>query len=167
MSDKLWFTLVEGKIERATNDSAAFDLFYNGDRPIIIGDRPTPIPTGVKTAFDPRLVAIIKEKSGLASKGIELKAGVIDADYKDEWIVIARNPIWLEYVDLDHRGIPTGNFEIRKATNWMPFVLEPGKKIAQFLLVERPMVQFNTSPGNAALNLKAEERKGGFGSTGS
>src|SRR4051812_33587591 len=86
------FRLITGKIEKATRHSAAFDLFYSGDQPLILTDTPVAIPTNVRTIFSPGLAAIIKEKSGLALQGIELKGGVIDADYRDEWKVIARCP---------------------------------------------------------------------------
>src|SRR5690349_17154596 len=58
------FTLLTGKIYKATEDSAAFDLYYDGKHDWIIEDKPTGIPTGVRTKFKPGFVCIIKEKSG-------------------------------------------------------------------------------------------------------
>jgi dUTPase len=152
------FELTSGKIQKSTKDSAAFDLFYAGTKPLFIGDRPVAISTGVKTKFTPGLVAIIKEKSGLALKGIELKAGVIDADYRDEWLVVARNPIQCLLSEE-----PTVH-SITPDPEWKPFRLNPGEKIAQFFLIELPKVHYYALDGADLVFLDAV-RAGGFGST--
>jgi dUTPase len=150
------FTLLSGKIYRATADSAAFDLYYNGSEPMVIGDMPVAIPTGVRTEFKPGFVCVIKEKSGLASKGIELKAGVIDADYRDEWKVIARNPMWIFDTDAIYPSVHP---------DWKPFVINPGMRIAQFLFMRLPLIRMKAQEG-AEIVLSDEARKGGLGSTG-
>lgn len=156
---KSYFRLLTGRIEKATKHSAAFDLFYNGTEPMLIGDKPVVIPTGVTTDFSRDLVAIVKEKSGLAVKGLELKAGVIDADYRKEWGVVARFPI-PERTLLDW-------FESPKDVKWtVPhFRVNPGDKVAQFILVKLTDVELSAEMG-AHLIVKDEERTGGFGSTG-
>lgn len=150
-----YFRLLTGKIEKATKHSAAFDLFYAGTEPLLIGDKPVVIPTGVTTDFSPDLVAIIHEKSGLAVNGVELKAGVIDADYRKEWGVVARYPIqeqdFLSWIEGDHR--PTH------------FRVNPGDKVAQVILFRLPEVELSAEMG-AHLIIKDEVRTGGFGSTG-
>lgn len=151
------FTLLTGKIYRATEDSAAFDLYYDGKEDLVIVDQPIAIPTGVRTSFRPGFVCIIKEKSGLALKGIELHGGVIDADYRDEWKVIARNPLWYESVNT--------NSVVRPNTSWQPFVVKPGMRIAQFLIVQLPRIRMKAEEG-ATIELSSEVRKGGLGSTG-
>lgn len=153
----MFFRLLTGRIEKATSQSAAFDLFYAGDKPIFLGDAPQIIPTGVRTAFDPRLVAIIKERSGLGSKGLEVKAGVIDADYRGEWGVVMRYPIVAEVMS---------NFHVEALQSYPgPFQINPGDKIAQFLLVEIPKVDLEAEP-DAIITLKDAVRgEGGFGSS--
>jgi dUTP pyrophosphatase len=138
------FTLKTGRIERATRESAAFDLFATTDVLMVAG-RIEAIPTGVTTEFDPRLVAIVKEKSGLALKGIEIHGGVIDADYRDEWKVIAK------YMP------KVSDFEQEKV-----YAIRAGQKIAQFILIELPKVEYI---GDGILTLD-NARLGGFGSTG-
>ncbi len=143
------FRLLSGKIERATIDSAAFDLFYAGDVDIFIGDKPVAVPTGVRSAFSPGLMAKIWEKSGLSLKGIEVKGGVIDADYRDEWKVVLRYAFFQEY----------------DAQKYSPFCIKPGMKIAQFTLIELPRVTFEA--GEGVISTVETVRIGGFGSTGS
>lgn len=158
-----YFKLLTGRIERATRHSAAFDLFYSGDKRIWIGDQPILLPTGVTTEFSPDLVAIMKEKSGLSLKGLEVKAGVIDADYRGEWGVLVRNPIWVQDFEMDANGIPIiGTAHMILNQNWKPFPVDPGMKIAQFLLVNVPTIEFI----GAGISQRDSIRDGGFGSTG-
>lgn len=156
-----FFRLLSGKIERATKDSAAFDLFYAGDAPILVGDAPILLKTNVRSEFSPGFVAIMKERSGLGLKGLELKAGVIDADYRGEWGVVARFPVrfksiyskqgeWLDaVVDRD----------------WRPVEVKPGAKIAQFLLIETAKLELVNAGGDFKL-LDVERAERGFGSSG-
>lgn len=149
-----YFRLLTGRIEKGTRHSAAFDLFYNGTEPLLISDKPRLIPTGVTTDFSPDLVAIIKEKSGLSLKGLELKAGVIDADYRGEWGVLARFPAPIYLMD------ETSKPKVRH------FRVNPGDKVAQFILLELPVVNVWAEMG-ASIIYKDEVRgTGGFGSTG-
>lgn len=153
------FKLLTGKIERATLHSAAFDLYYTGPD-VYVGDEPTILCTGVRTEFDPGYVAIVKEKSGLALKGLELKAGVVDADYRDEWKCIVRFPIRAEV------GNQTEYIKsIVPRMDWTPFLITSGMRIAQFMLFKLPEFNYHVAEG-AEIILKNDPRKGGFGSTG-
>lgn len=161
----LWFKLLKGKIERGTKDSAAFDVFFAGPKPIYVGDAPLLLKTGIFTEFDPRLVAILKERSGLGLKGLEVKAGVIDADYRKEWGVVARFPIQYTTYDLDDMGnLIESSKQIRVREDYTPFLVKPGDKIAQFLLVEKPKVAITLGDG-AEFVCESIIRDGGFGST--
>ena len=148
------FELLSGKIERATLKSAAFDLFYAGESPLLLSDEPMLIPTGVRSRMDSGLCCIIKEKSGLALKGVQLFGGVIDADYRDEWQVIARYPA--------HCYVSEDDGHLRNRVGKLTFTIEPGMKIAQFLIVQLPSVELIGS----GINILSIIRDGGFGSTG-
>ncbi len=150
------FKLLTGKIERATSESAAFDLFYGGNQPLMIGDKAVVVPTGVRTIIPAGFYAKIYEKSGLGAKGIEVKAGLIDADYRDEWGVILRKPMDLT--------LKAGK-ELEITAQWTEHQINPGDKIAQFVIVRIPKLQFTVEPG-AEIIMKAVAREGGFGSTG-
>ncbi len=157
---ELSFELTSGKIVKATKEAAAFDLFYAGVKPAFIGDRPVALSTGVKTKFSPGMVAVVKEKSGLALKGIEVKAGVIDSDYRDEWLVILRNPIQCLVAE-------DGDGQVHSVTpdpNWKPFRVNPGDKIAQFFVIQLPIMTCYAMPAAQLIFMDAI-RVGGFGST--
>ena len=141
-----FFELRSGKIEKGTLESAAWDLFNAGPDLII-----PPIckdsgsirgcPTGVKTAFSPNLRAVIMGKSGLGLKGLAILGGLIDSDYRGEWVVICCN---LGEVDL---------------------VIRSGEKVAQFILEVIPAIPM-IQGGDSIVSVKSEARIGGFGSTG-
>ena len=94
---------------------------------------------GIKIEFPIGYAAIIKEKSGLALKGIEIKGGVIDHEYRGEVLVLAKN----------------------KSTS--PIILEIGNKIAQMLI----MPVWTGEPLQVGkVNKNTVRKDNGFGSTG-
>lgn len=158
---KPFFRLMSGKIERATKDSGAFDLFYAGDEPILIGDKAVLLKTGVRSEFSPGHLAIMKERSGLGLKGLEIKAGVIDADYRGEWGVVMRYPVRFSH-EIDPA---TNKLVIQIDPEWKPFVVNPGDKIAQFVLIETAKLDMINGGGhfNFLDDVRGER---GFGSSG-
>jgi dUTP pyrophosphatase len=83
---------------RAYN-SAGYDVFCLEDVFMQPGTRQA-IRTGIATAFEPGYVALIWDKGSTASKGIRSLAGVVDADYRGEWIIWLHNlsdkPMWFD-----------------------------------------------------------------------
>jgi len=49
------------------------------------------IPTGIKSAFSSDIVALLRERGSVGSKGIALRAGVIDSNYRGEWFIALQN----------------------------------------------------------------------------
>ena len=128
---------------RATSGSAGLDLYACIDEPITLnkGDKAV-IPTGIALGLDDlHYAAFIHSRSGLAIKhGIALlnSVGVIDSDYRGEFIVVLHN-----------HGRETQ-------------VVSHGERIAQ--LVITPIV---TPLFTDAEELSDTQRStGGFGSTG-
>lgn len=81
---------------RMTTDGAAgCDIHACLDRDIEIAPGETVlIPTGIATAFDPGIAALVYARSGLAVKeGLAPanKVAVIDSDYRGEWMVPIHN----------------------------------------------------------------------------
>ena len=78
--------------ERATPDSAGFDIFMP-EAGVIENTYVTKVPLGFATAIPPGYVALLLPRSGVGSKrGLELNntCGVIDADYRGEWFATLR-----------------------------------------------------------------------------
>lgn len=118
-------------------DDAGADLFSCEDKIMIPGERYL-CHLGFATEFAEDYVALIWDKGGPASNfGITTLAGVIDANYRGDWIIVMLNT-------------SDKSYEIKK-----------GQKIAQVLFqkVERPI--FKESDLN-----QSERGEGRQGSTG-
>ncbi len=124
--------------KRAIKGDAGLDLFVC-EKTILKLNVLISAHTGIKIEFPVGYAAIIKEKSGLALKEIEIKAGVIDHEYRGEIIVLTKNM---------SKDIIT---------------LLPGQKIAQMLIVPvwtgEPNIVFKVDEDT-------DRKDGGFGSTG-
>jgi dUTP pyrophosphatase len=78
--------------KRVTSGSAGFDLGYSGDSCVLKEGEHGIFETGVAMQIDDGEVGIIKPRSGWAAKyGIDVLAGVIEADYTGEIKVILIN----------------------------------------------------------------------------
>lgn len=109
------FEVVSGIVERGTLYSVGYDLFCAEPHRIHLKPFETrALSTGVRSIMSPDLCAIVKEKSGLALKGLRVGGGVIDADYRDEWKVIC--------------------------TAFEPLFIDPGAKLAQFKIEVVPII---------------------------
>lgn len=81
---------------RGSEHAAAFDLYT----PFAINLMPrkvTKVPIGIASEFPHNMVAQIWDRSGLGSKGLKVHGGVIDSDYRGEWVVCLCNHNSSEY----------------------------------------------------------------------
>ena len=76
--------------KRNSDEAAGYDLYTPED--VILKSRQlTKVPLDIQTAFTPGWVGLILDRSGLGVKGISRHAGVIDSDYRGNWIVALYN----------------------------------------------------------------------------
>lgn len=95
----------------------------------------------------------LEPRSSLRAKGLIAGTGIIDLDYKDEIMIILHNPVYK--VDTYYQG---GSIDLGCFNGGTHFKIEKGDKIAQILLKEHKTYLMGVD--------SAEERTGGFGSTG-
>lgn len=77
---------------RSTHGAAGFDLAFSGLPCVLPAGCHNIFETGISMEIEKGKVGIIKPRSGLAAKyGIDILAGVIDADYRGEIKVILIN----------------------------------------------------------------------------
>jgi dUTP pyrophosphatase len=81
---------------RGSVGSAGWDL-YARTRALVPARRLELVRVGIITSFNPSLVGLIRDRSGLAVKGITTRAGVIDSDYRQEWGVVLANETDTDY----------------------------------------------------------------------
>jgi len=123
--------------QRATEGSVGYDLSSAEDAIIFPGDR-LAVSTGIAIGLPSGTYGRVAPRSGLAYKhGIDVFAGVIDPDYRNEVKCILYN------------------------SGAQPFVIKTGDRIAQLVLevVKTPDIAI-------VLEMNETTRTGGFGSTG-
>jgi dUTP pyrophosphatase len=120
----------------STEGAAGFDLFSTVDKTIYCTDRLL-IGTGIAAKIPCGCVGIIKSRSSMAAKCIDVKAGVIDSDYRGEIKVMLNSD-------------DPGEYHIKQ-----------GDKIAQLIVV--PIL---TDAKEVAELDDTDRGGGGFGSTG-
>lgn len=127
--------------EYATEKSAGLDLKANISEPVVLKPMERVlIPTELYMAVPDGYTLLICSRSGLAIKsGIQVlnAPGVIDCDYRSSISVILIN------------------------LSNTPYVINPGDRIAQGILVKFEQIEWNE-----VKTLDETDRKGGFGSTG-
>jgi len=124
---------------KATPGSAGYDI-YAGEEMVIPAGQRSLVDTGFSMAFAGNMYARIAPRSGLAVRGIDVGAGVIDADYRGPVKVLLINNSASE------------------------FVVKVGDRIAQ--IVFEAMAP-NTRFQQVTTLDETERGSGGFGSTGS
>ncbi len=130
--------------QKAHSTDAGFDLFYAGTEVVTIppfGN--VKLGTGWRMEIPEGWCLLIKNRSGVATKkGLLRGAELCDYLYDGEIIVNLHNP---------------------KLT---PEIIEPGMKIAQFILVPVPECEIEEVDESVILNQQTKRGSGGFGSTG-
>lgn len=124
---------------RGSPGAAGYDL-YSTDHVVILGGQRARISTGLIVVLPPGTYGRIAPRSGIAfSHGIDVLAGVVDADYQGEVNVILHN------------------------TGHVDFTVMRGDRIAQLILekiVTPDVIEIDTLPGETVRGAS------GFGSTG-
>lgn len=124
----------QGHLTKSTDDAAGWDIHCTDDFTIVPGESRL-VKTGLITEMF-GCHGLIRDRSGLASKRITTRAGVIDAKYPKEWGVVLVNE------------------------SNEPMVFRGGDRIAQVIFF--PEFRIDVIGGIQ----KSVTRTGGFGSTG-
>ncbi|MFH1175381.1 MAG: dUTP diphosphatase [bacterium] len=95
----------------AYNDDAGMDIFALEDTLLIAGEK-TIVKTGIAMEIPQGYIGLVWDKGSLANKNIHTMAGVVDAGYRGEVLILVFN-------------LGKENIEIKK-----------GQKIAQILIQE-------------------------------
>ena len=118
-------------------EDIGYDL-YASENVVLSARSAAGVPTGIAIEFDPPAGAVVKTRSGMAKKRLLCNAGVIDAGYRGEIIVLMEN---------------LGD---------QPYEIKRGDKIAQ--LLEHPFVAVEVVESELSEAVRGAK---GFGSTGS
>ncbi len=93
--NKIKFAKVKegGVIPSKRLEDAGYDIYtcFEEDFKIIYPNQTVMIPTGIASAFDSDYVMVLKERGSTGTKGIGQRAGIIDSNYRGEWLVPITN----------------------------------------------------------------------------
>ena len=123
------------------------------------------IGTGIKVAIPEGYEIEVVPKSGIALKtGLKVSnsPGTIDSGYRDEIKVIIENSE-PSIKDIEYTFDNNGNPVIKSILHGKSYTIEKDQKIAQIILKEVPMINFQEVKNISEIS---GDRGGGFGSTG-
>lgn len=124
---------------RATEHASGFDITACIDAPVVVGQVPVLVPTGLAFEVPPGFDAQLRPRSGLARQGVLSTFGTLDADYRGELMIAlyATSPA-------------------------VTYTVHNGDRIAQLVIIRLADVRFEE-----AVELSPTVRgAGGHGSTG-
>ncbi len=141
------------------DDDHCFD-FYAAEQVRLQPGQTAVVSLGVAIGLPYMWAMILKERSGLAAKGISIKGGVIDTGYRGELKAIVQ---WMP----PQGGNVLCDSPIGRNLGWDPgqhFVIQPGDKICQGKLERTTPEVAVVEVDDLEVTLRGDA---GFGSTGS
>lgn len=143
---------------------AGMDIYSTEEVTLAPGEKKL-IGTGIKIAIPEGYEIEIVPKSGIALKtGLKVSnsPATIDSGYRDEIKVIVENSE-PSIKDIEYTFDNNGNPVIKSILHGKSYTIEKGQKIAQIILKEVPMINFQEVKNISEIS---GDRGGGFGSTG-
>lgn len=116
------------------------------------------IPTGLATAFPMNIVAILKERGSTGTRGMGVRAGVIDSGYRGEWKV----PLTNHNAKTLYITKLVNEVQEDEQAIYYPY----SKAICQVLFFELPQTKVEVISANILNEMKSERGEGRFGSSG-
>ena len=143
---------------------AGMDIYSTEEVTLAPGEKKL-IGTGIKVAIPEGYEIEVVPKSGIALRtGLKVSnsPGIIDSGYRDEVKVIVENSE-PSIKDIEYTFDDNRNPVIKSILHGKSYTIEKGQKIAQIILKEVPMINFQEVKNISEIS---GDRGGGFGSTG-
>ena len=160
----------EGAIVPSKRDEdMGFDIYacFDEDYIVINPNETKLIPTGIASACDPKYGFVLRERGSTGSKGIALRAGVIDSGYRNEWFVGLTNTTGKKLFISKLSEEETYNAYYNDDSPWVEegiLIYPYSKAIAQALVIPVPKTEVEEISYD---ELKAIESERGMGALGS
>lgn len=146
------------------DEDMGFDIYacFDEDFMVINPHETKLIPTGIASSCNPEYGFVLRERGSTGSKGIALRAGVIDSGYRNEWFVgltnTTKDMLYIsklneEEFDNTYRLMPKG------------IVYPYSKAIAQALVIPVPMVNIEEISYDELKEIESERGMGKLGSS--
>ena len=149
------------------DEDMGFDIYacFDEDYIVIHPHETKLIPTGIASACDPEYGLVLHERGSTGSKGIALRAGVIDSGYRSEWFVGLTNTTdkVLFISKLSEQETYNDYYQGIKPES---FVYPYSKAIAQALVEPVPKVNVKEILYEELQQISSERGCGALGSSG-
>lgn len=151
-------------------EDGAFDIYscFDENFYILKPHQTRLIPTGISSAFSTDYVLIIKERGSTGSRGMGVRAGVIDSGYRGQWFVAITNhndkPLVIAKENVSEKEYCaqlTGSRDITADHIVYPYE----KAIAQCVLVEIPKLKIKEITYDKLMQFESERGTGALGSS--
>lgn len=148
------------------DEDMGFDIYscFDEDYIVIRPQQTKLIPTGIASACNPKYGFLLRERGSTGSKGIALRAGVIDSGYRSEWFVGLTNTtsktLFISKLSEEETYKSYWGEIVRDS-----FVYPYSKAIAQALVIEVPKVIVEEIPYDELKEIKSERGLGKLGSS--
>lgn len=148
------------------DEDMGFDIYacFDEDYMIIYPHETKLIPTGIASACNPKYGFLLRERGSTGSKGIALRAGVIDSGYRNEWFVGLTNTT-NKILFISKLSEEDTYMKHNSQTMLDSFVYPYSKAIAQALVVPVPKVDIEEISYENLVEIKSERGMGALGSS--
>lgn len=126
------------------------------------------IPCGIASAFDKNYVALLQERGSTGTRGMAKRAGVIDSNYRGEWLFpITNTTEKLLYISkVDEPEYVVCEYDNRLAYNYEKIIYPYTKAIGQVIIIPIAEDEAEEVSYNELLSIKSNRGQGKLGSTG-
>lgn len=147
----------DAKIPSKRDEDMGFDIYacFDEDYLVIYPHTTKLVPTGIASSCDVGYGFVLRERGSTGSKGIALRAGVIDSGYRNEWFVGLTNTTNKMLI------ISKDNIE-----GFESIIYPYSKAIAQALVIPVPKTEVEEISYEELQNIKSERGLGALGSSG-
>ena len=156
----------EAIIPSKRDEDMGFDIYacFDEDYMVINPHETKLIPTGIASSCDADYGFVLRERGSTGSKGIALRAGVIDSGYRNEWFVGLTNTT-NKVMFISKLGERDTYAKYYGEIMTESFVYPYSKAIAQALVMPVPKVSVEEIPYEELKEIKSERGMGAVGSS--
>lgn len=152
------------------DEDGGFDIYANfkEDYMIIPPHEVIMIPTGLASAFSPDYRIVLKERGSTGSKGMAVRAGIIDSGFRGYWFVAINNTTDVPIIISKKEDLDLGvvfNSAIYPYL-YKPIIYPYTKAICQALIEENPKTIVTTTNYEKLQEINSERGTSQLGQSG-
>ena len=151
------------------DEDGGFDIYANftEDYMVIPPHEVKMIPTGLASAFSPDYRIVLKERGSTGSKGMAVRAGIIDSGFRGYWFVAINNTTNIPIIiSKDEHPDLVKIFGVIYPFPYDPVIYPYSKAICQALIEENPKTIVTTTSYEKLKEINSERGTSQLGQSG-